>query len=104
MDKPYFQSNDKSFVLYKGETVHYLRQIEGKVDMIFADPPYFLSSGDNCVFNGTPITFDKGQWDRKMSTEEIDKFNRDWLHHLRTHHRLVGMVPARLFTFHIEPQ
>lgn len=83
MDKPYFQSNDKSFVLYNGETVHYLRQIEGKVDMIFADPPYFLSSGDNCVFNGTPITFDKGPWDRKMSTADIDKFNRDWLFECR---------------------
>ena len=83
MDKPYFQSNDKSFILYNGETVHYLGQIENKVDMVFADPPYFLSSGDNCVFNGTPITFDKGQWDRKMSLEEIDKFNRDWLSECR---------------------
>ena len=83
MDKPYFQSNDKSFILYNGETVHYLGQIENKVDMVFADPPYFLSSGDNCVFNGTPITFDKGQWDRKMSSEEIDKFNRDWLSECR---------------------
>lgn len=83
METPYFQSVNKDFILYKDDTIHRLQQIDCKVDMIFADPPYFLSSGDNCVFNGTPITFDKGQWDRKTSPEEIDKFNREWLSECR---------------------
>ena len=34
----------------------------------------------------------------------IDIAGHHLLHHLRTHHRLVGMVPAGLLTFHIEPQ
>lgn len=63
METPYFQSVNKDFILYKDDTVQRLQQIDSKVDMIFADPPYFLSSGENCVFNGTPITFDKGQWE-----------------------------------------
>lgn len=55
-------------------------QIKGHVDMIFADPPYFLSTGNGTVKIGNRYhSFDKGDWDRIRSKEEIYKFNYQWL-------------------------
>lgn len=76
---PFFQSTNKEFTLYKGDSLQSLSQLDKKFDMIFADPPYFLSSGDECVFNGTKIHFDKGDWDRPKTTQEKDVFNKKWL-------------------------
>ena len=43
-DKPYFQKGN--FVLYKNDCLKILEQLpENSIDMIFADPPYFLSNG-----------------------------------------------------------
>ncbi len=47
--------------------------------MIFADPPYFLSKGFTWRENGKVKCFDKGEWDRQRSTEEVDAFNLQWL-------------------------
>ena len=37
----YYQSEDKTFTLFHGDTKQVLNQLTGTVDMIFADPPYF---------------------------------------------------------------
>lgn len=38
--------NDGSFKLIKNDTIKELKKFKDKsIDMIFADPPYFLSSG-----------------------------------------------------------
>ena len=43
-EKPYFVNGN--FVLYNNDCLKVLEQIpENSIDMIFADPPYFLSSG-----------------------------------------------------------
>ena len=47
--------------------------------MIFADPPYFLSKGFTWRENGKVKCFDKGEWDRQRSVEEVDAFNLNWL-------------------------
>ncbi len=68
------------FVLIEGDCMQELPLIEGQVDMIFADPPYFLSSGKGKVRIGNRyISFDKGDWDRVRSKDEIYKFNYQWL-------------------------
>lgn len=78
MVEPYYKSTD--FTLYKGNSLELLGQINTKVDMIFADPPYFLSSGNRKVnINGEYIKFDKGLWDRIRSRKEIDEFNFKWI-------------------------
>lgn len=41
----YYQSKDNYFCLYQGNSVQVLSQLKEQVDMIFADPPYFLSNG-----------------------------------------------------------
>ena len=43
MIEPYFK--EKNFLLYKGDALEILDQFESeKFDLIFADPPYFLSN------------------------------------------------------------
>lgn len=49
------------------------------VDMIFADPPYFLSHKEAKCINGTWKSFEKGEWDRATSLDNINAFNRKWL-------------------------
>ena len=47
--------------------------------MIFADPPYFLSSGGISVQSGKVVCVDKGDWDKRMSLEEINNYNHRWI-------------------------
>lgn len=71
--------NDNSFLLYHGDTVEILEYLDRKVDMIFADPPYFLSKGFSMCTKGRVKCFDKGNWDKVRPLEEINQFNMSWL-------------------------
>lgn len=51
----------------------------GLFDMIFADPPYFLSNGGITCQNGRMVKVDKGQWDKSAGVEINHEFNRQWL-------------------------
>ena len=74
---PYYKK--ENFELYQGDSLEILRDLSSSFDMIFADPPYFLSTGNGININGQFIKFDKGQWDRVRSKNEIDAFNKKWL-------------------------
>ena len=68
------------FTLYCGDSLTVISQLNLQFDMIFADPPYFLSTGNGRVdVNGKYITFDKGEWDKVRSSDEKDRFNLSWL-------------------------
>ena len=41
---PYYRSHNRDFTLLHGDSFELLPQFEFKFDMIFADPPYFLSN------------------------------------------------------------
>lgn len=43
MTEPYFSSGNKEFVLYQGDSMNLIDKVGKQVDVIFADPPYFLS-------------------------------------------------------------
>jgi site-specific DNA-methyltransferase (adenine-specific) len=61
-DKPYFIRD--SFVLHKSDCLKVLEQIpENSIDMVFANPPYFLSSGTFSCQNGKMVSVKKGDWD-----------------------------------------
>jgi site-specific DNA-methyltransferase (adenine-specific) len=77
--KPYFQSTDKNFHLLKGDTMELLPQFEHKFDMVFADPPYFLSNNGLSIQNGQIVSVNKGKWDKSEGFEFINDFNRQWL-------------------------
>ena len=48
-------------------------------DLIFCDPPYFLSNGGMTCQNGTMVKVDKGDWDRSEGCEKNLEFNLSWL-------------------------
>lgn len=79
MITPYYKSSNHDFNLICGDTFELLPQFNFKFDMIFADPPYFLSSGGISVQSGKVVCVDKGDWDKSMSQDDINAFNLKWL-------------------------
>lgn len=79
MIKPYYKSLSHDFTLLNGDTFELLPQFDFKFDMIFADPPYFLSNGGISVQSGKIVCVDKGDWDKGLSQEDMMEFNLKWL-------------------------
>ena len=55
----------------------------GKFDMIFADPPYFLSNGGITCQSGKMVNVNKGNWDKSKGAELNHEFNLAWLRRCR---------------------
>jgi len=76
--KPYFES--PQFTLYKGDCFKLLKYLEPKsIDMIFADPPYFLSDGGVSCHSGKQVSVNKGKWDETLAPDDKLKYNRKWI-------------------------
>ena len=80
---PYFETIDHTFSLFHGDTMDMLDFVENKVDVIYADPPYFLSKGYSTCINGVWKRFEKGDWDRIKEYSEVNVFNKKWLEKCR---------------------
>lgn len=53
-------------MLYNGDCIEVMKSIESKsVDMIFADPPYFLSNDGKSISSGKIVSVNKGEWDKE---------------------------------------
>ncbi len=76
---PFYKSNDRAFTIVHGDCFDVLPQFDFKFDMIFADPPYFLSNGGISYQAGKVVCVDKGEWDKGGTPESIMEFNRKWL-------------------------
>ncbi|MDR4988889.1 MAG: site-specific DNA-methyltransferase [Bacteroidales bacterium] len=79
MIEPFFKSVDKNFYLLKGDTMVLLPNFEHKFDMVFADPPYFLSNNGLSIQSGKIVSVNKGKWDKSEGFEYVNDFNRKWL-------------------------
>lgn len=79
MLEPYFKSTDKNFYLLKGDTMDVLPKIDHKFDMVFADPPYFLSNNGLSIQSGEIVSVNKGKWDKSEGFAFVNDFNRTWL-------------------------
>jgi len=71
-------------VLYQANCLELLDRLnalhpQGSFDMIFADPPYFLSNGGITCQNGKMVKVDKGDWDKSRSPQLNHEFNLQWL-------------------------
>ncbi len=62
-----------------GDCTELLPQFRFQFDMIFADPPYFLSNGGISYQSGRVVCVDKGDWDKLGGQESVDSFNMKWL-------------------------
>jgi site-specific DNA-methyltransferase (adenine-specific) len=80
--KPFWH-NDQS-ILLKGDCVKIMPQIKEKsIDVIFADPPYFLSSGGISVQSGKMVSVNKGDWDKSLSIQDKLSFHQTWIKEAR---------------------
>lgn len=76
----FWKSPEGSVTLLHGDSLSALNSMpEESVDVIFADPPYFLSNGGTTCQNGKRVKVDKGRWDKSLGIEENHAFNRSWL-------------------------
>lgn len=88
---PYHQS--EYFTLYQGDSLSLINGLEdNSIDVVFADPPYFLSSGRKMDIAGRKVYFEKGSWDRMRSTQEIDAFNEKWIKAVRQKMKEEGTI------------
>jgi site-specific DNA-methyltransferase (adenine-specific) len=78
--KPYWGDQAHRIILYQEDCLKVLSQLpDNSVDMIFADPPYFLSNGGITCQAGKMVSVNKGDWDKSKGVEENHEFNRKWL-------------------------
>lgn len=67
-------------MLYNEDCLETFKKIGTEsVDLIFADPPYFLSNGGKSIRNGKVVSVNKGEWDKKNLYENHLKFTQDWI-------------------------
>ena len=79
MIQKFYTSPNNDFLLAHGDCFKLLKEFSFKFDMIFADPPYFLSNGGISMQSGKVVCVDKGEWDKAKSPQEINEFNMEWL-------------------------
>ncbi len=79
MITPYYRSSSRDFTLLCGDTFELLPQFNFKFDMIFADPPYFLSNDGISMHAGKIVSVNKGDWDRGGTPKQINDFNKRWI-------------------------
>lgn len=78
MVKAFYQQ--PCITLYQANCLDILPELpENSVDMIFADPPYFLSSGSFSCKNGKMVSVKKGNWDLSNGTQKNFEFHYAWI-------------------------
>ncbi|MCX6086979.1 MAG: DNA methyltransferase [Caldiserica bacterium] len=76
--QPFFER--PRFTLYNADCLDVLSQLpENSVDMVFADPPYFLSSGTFTCQNGRMVPVKKADWDLSKGMDADFEFQRSWI-------------------------
>lgn len=71
---------DETSTLYLGDSLELLKNFSAEsVDVIFADPPYFLSNDGVTCKSGKRASVNKGKWDRAATLKEKHDFNLAWI-------------------------
>ena len=86
---PAFDDPKHHLRIYHGDCLDLLAQIpESTVDLVFADPPYFLSNGGITCHAGKMVSVHKGDWDKlpgpdlgpvRARFDKVHEFNTAWL-------------------------
>ena len=78
MTKIYFENDD--ITLHQGDCLEVLNILpENSVDMVFADPPYFLSNGGISCKAGKMVSVNKANWDKSKGMDKDFDFTLKWL-------------------------
>lgn len=73
-------AREKDYILYRGDSLALLEAFEPHTfDLVFADPPYFLSNGGTTCQSGKRVSVKKGDWDASRGLDEDFAFTRAWL-------------------------
>lgn len=77
-------SPEKDLLLVQGNCLAVMDALsenhpDGCFDIIFADPPYFLSNGGITCRAGKMAAVNKGDWDKSQGAEVNHEFNMAWL-------------------------
>ena len=68
------------YSIFRGESVSLMQQIPDRtINVIAADPPYFLSNGGTTFHGNKRIYVHKGDWDKSLGVKGNFKFNVKWL-------------------------
>jgi len=69
-----------AFKLFQGDALEILPTIaSGSVDLVFADPPYFLSNDGFSIQSGRAVSVNKGGWDKSAGFESDVQFHSRWI-------------------------
>lgn len=88
----FYKAQDARFTLLLGDCVELMRQFEFQFDMVFADPPYFLSNGGFSIQSGKKVCVNKGEWDQLPGYDSVNDFNFAWLKEVRNKLRPNGTI------------
>ncbi|MDP2917748.1 MAG: DNA methyltransferase, partial [Dehalococcoidia bacterium] len=78
--QPYYENKEHFIKLFHGDCLEVLPKLPPEsVDMIFADPPYFLSNGGITCHAGKMVSVNKGDWDKSKGVEANHEFAMEWL-------------------------
>jgi site-specific DNA-methyltransferase (adenine-specific) len=80
LPEPAFHDAKHHIKIFQGDCLDILAAIpESCVDLIFADPPYFLSNNGITCHAGRMVSVNKGKWDVSRGADANHEFNRAWL-------------------------
>lgn len=72
--------SDEWAELLLGDSFQIMQELpDASFDMVFADPPYFLSNGGISCSGGKQVNVNKGAWDEGFDLGQKHDFNRHWI-------------------------
>jgi len=80
LPSPAFHDPRHHIKIFHGDCLDILAALPASsIDLIFADPPYFLSNGGITCHAGRMVSVNKGSWDRSRGADANHEFNTAWL-------------------------
>lgn len=84
---------EENVQLFNADTFEVMKNMpDESIDVIFADPPYFLSNDGVTCKSGRMVSVNKGSWDKADSFDEKHDFNRAWLRECKRILKLDGTI------------
>lgn len=74
-----FISKDELFSLYTVDYNNFLPKFKEKFDLIFVDPPYFISNDGISIQNREITSVNKGSWDRYDNIKKSMSLILKWI-------------------------